>query len=218
MQSIGQLLTQALEQRSQQDLTLSPTGLTKNLQTAINSKPISLCDNYDVQKKLAYCMMLVGIKAGNIPQQEDAGFLIGQIVKNFGGNRLNEIQLAFDLAVSGQLDIEEKEINAYQDFTFMYFSRIFNSYRRWAAAEFKQIKEQPVQKIYTPEQLLDIQRADIEAFYQRCRNGVIPPNELPEYFKDVLVHDKLISEDSNDLHAFFSWHLNNGSENIYLKW
>ena len=156
MQSIGHLITQALEVRSQQDLTLSPTGLTKSLQAAINSKTIATCHDHDVQKKLAYCMMLVGIKSNNIPQQEDASFLIGQIIKNFGGNRLNEIQLAFDIAVTGQLDIEEKEVNAYQDFTFMYFSRIFNSYRRWAASEFKQIKDEPVQKIYSIEELENI--------------------------------------------------------------
>lgn len=81
----------------------------------------------------------------------------------------------------------------------------------------ERLKDKPVQIIYTPEELLNIQRADVEAFYQRCLNRIIPPNELPGYFKDILVHDKFISEDSNDLHAFFAWHINNGSKNIYLK-
>jgi len=73
------------------------------------------------------------------------------------------------------------------------------------------------QRIYTAEELLNIQRWDIEAFYQRCLKGVIPPAELPEYFKEVLVTDGFISQDSNDLHAFFAWMINNGRKNIYLK-
>ena len=214
MQQIGQLITQAMEQR-QHALTLSPSGLTETLQLAIQSKAIGQCEFQEIQKPLAYCMMLVGIKAANIPQQEDASFLIGQIKKNFAGNRLSEIQLAFDLAVNGQLDIEDKEINAYQDFTFIYFSRVFNSYRRWAAVEYKQIEDKPQQKIYTTEQLENIQRLDVEAFYQRCRKGITPPKELPEYYKTILVKDGVMAEHHN-LEDYFALMLGKGQENIYI--
>ncbi len=160
-------------------------------------------------------MMLVGIKGQNIPQSEDAYFLITQIKKSFGGNRLNELQFAFDLAVSGQLDIEEKEVNAYQDFTFIYFSRVFNSYRRWAAVEFKQIQEKPEQKIYTLEELENIQRADIEAFYQRCLKGILPPDKLPDYFLPLLIKDGYLGEGSDDLSGFFRYWIGRGYKNIY---
>jgi hypothetical protein len=214
MEQIGQLITQAMEQ-SHPVLVLSPSGLTATLQLAVQSKQILHCEFAEIQKPLAYCMMLVGIKGQNIPLNEDAYFLISQIKKNFGGNRLNEIQLAFDLAVNGQLDIEEKEVNAYQDFTFIYFSRVFNSYRRWAAVEYKQIEDKPVQKIYTLEELENIQRADIEAFYQRCLNGVKPPDKLPDYFLPLLIKDGYLGEGSDDLSGFFSYWIGRGYKNIY---
>ena len=182
---------------------------------AVNSTQIVRAEDIDVKKKLAYAMMLVGIKPERIPLGADETFLIGQIKKNFGGNRLNEIQLAFDLAVNGQLDIEEKEGNAYQDFTFIYFSRVFNAYRRWAAVEYKQIEDKPVQKIYTLEELENIQRADIEAFYQRCLKGILPPDKLPDYFLPLLIKDGYLGEGSDDLSGFFSYWIGRGYKNIY---
>lgn len=215
MEQIGQLITQALDLKSQQGLTLSPTGLTATLQVAINSKPIAQCNDLEVQQKLAYAMMLVGIKPQNIPIGADCSFLINQIKKIFPFNRLSEIQLAFDLAIANQLDIEEKEINAYQDFTFIYFSRVFNSYRRWASVEYKQIEQQPVQRIYSAEELDDIHRGDVEAFYQRCLKGIRPPDELPEYYLSILIKDGYLAEGSDDLHSFFAYWIGKGYENIY---
>lgn len=77
--------------------------------------------------------------------------------------------------------------------------------------------DKPVQKLYTQEQLDNMHREDIENFYQRCLRGITPPRELPEYYKEILVKDRLIHPDSNDLHAFFAWNLNNGSKNIYVE-
>lgn len=73
----------------------------------------------------------------------------------------------------------------------------------------------PEQKIYTQAQLDDFDREDVENFYQRCRNGQIPYS-LPEYFKDILVKDGLMSKDQR-LEEFFQHRLGKGSEKIYEK-
>lgn len=73
----------------------------------------------------------------------------------------------------------------------------------------------PKQVILTEQQLEDIQRGDIEAFYQRCRNGITPYN-LPVYFKPILVKDGLMKEDE-ELTNFFVQRLGSGSKNIYVK-
>lgn len=90
-----------------------------------------------------------------------------------------------------------------------------NAYRLWAAQEFKEsIRDEPLtQNLLTEKQLEDIQRGDIEAFYQRCRSGRVPYN-TPGYFKGILVKDKLMSEDE-DVSSFFVQRLGKGSENIY---
>lgn len=80
----------------------------------------------------------------------------------------------------------------------------------------EKLKVAPEQRIYTKIELTNIQRADIEAFYQRCLKGIIPPLELPDYFKEVLVEDGLMKE-NDDLHGFFSLKINNGVKNIYER-
>lgn len=78
-------------------------------------------------------------------------------------------------------------------------------------------KQKPVQRIYTEEELDNIHRSDVEAFYQRCLNGIKPPDELPKYYRDILVKDELLHQDSDDLHAFFAYMIERGHENIYIK-
>lgn len=73
----------------------------------------------------------------------------------------------------------------------------------------------PDQVILTDEQLEDIQRGDIENFYQRIRDGRVPHN-LPDYFKPVLVKDGLMKQE-DDLSSFFVQRLGKGFENIYVK-
>jgi hypothetical protein len=72
----------------------------------------------------------------------------------------------------------------------------------------------PEQKVLTDKQLEDLQRADIEAFYQRCRNGRTPYC-LPDYFKEILVKDGLMKQE-DQLSAFFMERLGKGIENIYV--
>lgn len=74
--------------------------------------------------------------------------------------------------------------------------------------------EPPPQVLLTDQQLEDIQRGDIEAFYQRCRNGKHTYG-APDYFKDILVKDKLM-EKNDDISSFFVQRLGKGFENIYV--
>jgi hypothetical protein len=81
----------------------------------------------------------------------------------------------------------------------------------------ERLKSKPVQRIYTQEELDNLHRQDVEAFYQRCLNGVMPPAELPEYYKSILVKDGLLHQESDDLHAFFAYMIERGYEKIYVK-
>lgn len=78
-------------------------------------------------------------------------------------------------------------------------------------------KNKPTQRIYTAEELDDIHRSHVEAFYQRCLKGIRPPDELPEYYLKILIKDCYMAEGSDDLHGFFAYWINKGYKNIYLK-
>lgn len=84
------------------------------------------------------------------------------------------------------------------------------------SAQEERAKNKPEQKIYTLEELDNIHRGDVEAFYQRCLKGIVPPKELPEYYKTILVKDGLITE-QDDLHSVFAACINSGRKNIYVR-
>lgn len=162
-------------------------------------------------------MLLVGLRANNLPDDLEKTVLINFIQSNYGGHTIAEIRLAFELAINGQLELKNEEITSYENFSVLYFSRIMNAYQKWSAQEFKQVVkvEPPPQVLLTDEQLENIHRQDIENFYQRCLAGRVP-EKTPDYFKAILVKDGLMKQEDN-LVAFFVNRLNNNSKNIYVK-
>ena len=74
----------------------------------------------------------------------------------------------------------------------------------------------PPEKRYTDEELKNIQRQDIENFYQRFRKGSV--EEVPEYFEEVLKSDKLFQILGGEtVGHFFSLCLSKGVVNLYQK-
>lgn len=81
-------------------------------------------------------IMKAGVRAVNLPDELERSVLIEHILKNFGGNSLKEIELAFDMAMTGKLDVNA---NCYENFSCLYFSTIMVAYRAWAVEEYKYI-------------------------------------------------------------------------------
>lgn len=218
MKQIGEVLSQIANKEPALPAS-KPSGDGKSFQVAVRDVQICNLKNMEPLKQaLRYVMLLVGLRANNFPDHEEKQVIMNYIQKYYGGHTAAEIKLAFEMAIAGKLEVEQ--VSCFENFTTLYFSSIMNAYRSWAKQEsfyIEREKQDPVQKVYTIDELENIQRGDIEAFYQRCLNGVVPPDILPEYFKEVLVKDNLISAESNDLHAFFSYHLNKGTAFIYKK-
>jgi ASC-1-like (ASCH) protein len=166
-----------------------------------------------IEQVLRYVMLLVGIRLANLPAKEEKAILINHIQKHYSGHTVAEIRLAFEMAVNGQLPCDPVP---YENFSILYFCTVMNAYRVWAAQEYREsIREEPLkQEVLTDQQLQDIHRGDIEAFYQRCRNGVVPYN-TPDYFKEILVKDGLMNQDE-EVSSFFVQRLGKGLEHIYL--
>jgi len=86
-----------------------------------------------------------------------------------------------------------------------------------ASASEERAKYKPEQKIYTLEELEDMQRGYIEDFYQRLLKGILPTSDFPPYYLPLLIKDGLISPESDDLNGFFAYCLNSGRKNIYQR-
>lgn len=216
MQQIGQLINNQIVGREQALPVSKPSNDGKEWMLAVRGVKICHLKNVEpIKAALRFSMVLVGLRAANFPNEEEKLVLIEYIKKYYGGHTAAEIKLAFEMAVAGKLDIEQ--VSCYENFTPLYFSSIMNAYREWAKAESKGVKEEVQQKIYTGEELDNLHRADVEAFYQRCLNGIRPPDELPEYYLNILIKDGYMAEGSDDLHGFFAYWIGRGYRNIYLK-
>ena len=135
-------------------------------------------------------MVLVGVRAQNLPNDHEKTILVNYIKKNYGGHTAEEIKLAFEKAINGELEVDA---TCFENFSVLYFSKVMNAYREWAVSQIKFEEEVVLPVQLTEEQLRNIQREDVENFYQRLRNGWVPPS-FPGYFNDILKHDGLIKE------------------------
>lgn len=167
MQHINELMkvTIGLE-LAKPELMPSPNGDLVKFEQAIEDRRIgTLLEIEPLKQALRYAMVLVGIKAHNVPNDREKAVLLQFIQKNYGGHTPAEIRLAFDLAVSGDLDIED--VKCYENFSPLYFASIMNAYRKWARSKHSEIK--PKEPELTAEQKLQI---DLEyaAYLQKQRN------------------------------------------------
>jgi hypothetical protein len=132
----------------------SPNGEVQKFQMALTDQRIcNLTDIEPLKQALRYAMVLVGIKANNVPNEREKSVLLQFIVNNYGGHTPSEIRLAFDLAISGDLDVED--VKCYENFSPLYFASIMNAYRKWARPKHGEIK--PIEKELTPDEKLDIE-------------------------------------------------------------
>lgn len=80
-------------------------------------------------------MMAVGLRAANLPTEIEADFLVAFLARNFAGHTVQELALAFELAISRQLDLRTEDVICYENFSVEYVSRILAAYRAWAAKQ-----------------------------------------------------------------------------------
>lgn len=117
---------------------------------ALQQRTINKSTVDELKQVLKLVMIKVGIRANNLPNDVEKEVLIEHIITNYGNHTPMEIKLAFDMAVSGKLDdldnkgnVIDLETNCYENFSCLYFSKIMNSYRRWARQTYNQLKDYP---------------------------------------------------------------------------
>lgn len=100
-------------------------------------KIIASCSVEEIKQVLRLVIIKVGVREQNWPNDIEKLLLIEHLVSNFGGNRLEEIKLAFDMAINGRLDVE---VNCFENFSVLYITKILNAYRFWAEEQYRVIE------------------------------------------------------------------------------
>jgi len=176
----------------------------------------NLDDMEPLRQALRYVMLLLGIRAKNLPVKEEKAVLLNYIITRYAGHTPDEIKLAFELALSGQLDIDDA--NCYENFSPAYFSKIMNAYRAWAIDQHKMLPPSYhyEEKKESPERCDNREREEVEIFYQQWKrvNKIPTIDDIPYYFERILSKDNLL-QDGEDLAGFFSRRLTAQSTGIY---
>lgn len=115
---------------------LPVSGDTRSLSAALITAKIRSAPLEEIKQVLRYAMVKIGLRAQNWPSDLEKQVLVEHIWKEYGGHGVDEIKLAFDMAIAGKLNVEA---NCYENFSCLYFSTIMAAYRAWAKEEYKQI-------------------------------------------------------------------------------
>ena len=198
-----------------QELQHLKNGDESRFEIAVNSPKVKNAPVDDLKDVLRLVMLKVGVRANNLPTDEEKAVLLSHIISEYGNHTGKEILLAFDMAITGKLDLALNDVKCYENFTCLYFSQIMNAYREWASVAYRQIiKEDPIEQvIYTDEEMRNFKRSQTELAYQRLLSGNM--NFIPkELMTEILTHDGLLKGQLDD---FLVNALNSGVKNLYKK-
>jgi len=101
------------------------------------SQPISSLSAALVIDELLNGMQKLGVKGEKLPSNEDLLIMYKSIMEEYPNIKIGEINLAFDLAAKGKLDIEAE---TYQNFSMLYLHRLLRSFARYGMQKLNEIK------------------------------------------------------------------------------
>lgn len=173
-----QLIRQALTLAHQrQELKPSKIG-DPDFPAALAGNKIATAPDEDLKQALRYAMLLVGIRAQNMPQEDERAVLLSFVRRTYPGHTPAEIRLAFEKAVAGELNLSPDEVKPYENFSCEYVGRIMRAYRVWAGNQYTQQQAtQEPPRLEAPK-LSAVEFVDF--FYQSYLNRSIDMQLLPE--------------------------------------
>lgn len=149
---------------------------------------------------MKYIFLLVGIKGQNIPVGADKEFLHRYLREHYGNQTLEELRLAFDLAIQGRLKMPRNEVKCYENFSTDYVASILNAFRDWAGEAYRYLEPfipaaKEVKALPAPEQKVSW-RGHLEDAYQHFLSfGPERVKHFPVGFYDQLVEDGALKAD-----------------------
>lgn len=138
---------------------------------------------------------LTGLNKNNYPNREETILLANYINTEYQNNTLNEVQLAFKLAIKGELNRflgKNDSMDHFQSFSPAYFSKVMAAYKKYKAHQLQSV----LQKASTLPQIAEVSDYDflksnfIDQF-AKFKDGHYPWR----YGADVMIFDILVKHE-----------------------
>jgi len=161
--------------------------------TVLTDVLIKNASEEQLKQSLKKIFVLIGLRQQHFPFGDEKDFIHNFIFDNYGNKTLSELELAFNLAIKGELDIELNDVKVYDQFTPLYVSTVMGGYRKWlntVSENQKFIAKEKVLKIEDRKELTPIEMID---WIEEWRNKPIVHLDLiPLCFYDFLVTTDMI--------------------------
>lgn len=146
------------------------TSEEASFELAISKPKIIVMPVEALKEALRQVFFLIGLRADQIPVDEEKGFLIQYIIENYGGHTSDEIVLAFKMAIQGKLKLDYKEVRSYGIFSPMYFTIIMDAYREWAREQAEKLNRKGPQVFVS-----EVEKRKIDLAYAGYLRSLFPP-------------------------------------------
>lgn len=114
------------------------TGLTSRVKQAFDQPRINQLNDYtELKKLLLQLFTLTGLRNDNFPDKIQTDFLLNFIREDLGNYTVDEILLAFRMAIKNELEIDP---NHYQAFSAHYIASIMSAYTKIRTQHLKLIR------------------------------------------------------------------------------
>lgn len=174
--------------------------IRKNVDTAkiaLNGKKVCICTEDEIKSKLTLIYSLVGLRPQHYPTGQEKIDLHNYIVLKFGQKTLSELVLAFDLAISGELELTRDEVKVYDQFTIAYIAIIMASYKKWLININKSIEPS---KCLLVEDKKELTKEDWESWMIDVKNYKV--ELIPVILYDYLVKESLVNYTIDEKNEF----------------
>jgi len=161
----------------------------------------------NIAHSLVYGMAICGIRAANMPTQQEKALLISFIRRNFGGHTCGELKLAFDMAIAGKLNVDAI---CYENFSCEYVARIMDAYREWSKNEIGHLP-----KLEQDSRLKLTEKVDWSDVWKEAQIRA-HNDDLDDYYIPSPVFDWLEKDNIIELTASDKWGWIEKARNVYL--
>lgn len=110
----------------------APNIDTTGLQDALKAPKIYQVGEDALKAAMLFIYTLIGLRGENYPKGIEKDMIHTYIRQYYGGHTLDELRLAFTMAVQSRLPVEA---TVFENFTPAYFSRVMDAFRKWATQE-----------------------------------------------------------------------------------
>lgn len=156
--------------------SVSDPGLTTQtdiIKRAANGELLHNVTDSQLAKTLSMIYFLIGLRPKHFPTVQEDKIIFNYIRERYGKRTLDELYLAFDLAINEKLDVDD--VRVYDQFSIQYLSKIMNGYHRYAFNILRKVATAPNVLIDFVPTINDAEKmADITEFLQSEETKILP--------------------------------------------